>query len=77
MVSRLLPLSNMEIKQLAEIVEELIEAMHLQATELEKLLSHVQQVSPRMGYTSEIPAVAAEMTKLRLEMKKLREASEQ
>jgi len=77
MVSRLLPLSNMEIKKLAEVVEELIEAMHLQATELEKLLSHIQQVTPRMGYTSEIPAVAAEMTKLRLEMKKLRDASKQ
>jgi hypothetical protein len=61
----------MEINQLAHIVEELIEAMHLQASELEKLLSHIQQVTPRLGYTNEIPAVAAEMTKLRLEIKKL------
>ncbi len=61
----------MKINQLAKILEELIETMHLQATELEKLLIHVQQVTPRMGYKSEIPAIAAEMTKLRLEMKKL------
>ncbi len=61
----------MKINQLAKIVEELIETMHLQATELEKLLIHLQQVTPRLGYTSEIPAVAAEMTKLRLQIKKL------
>lgn len=61
----------MDLKQLAAIVDELIEAMHLQAMELEKLLTHLQQVTPRMAHTSEIPAVAATVKKLRLEMKQL------
>ncbi|NLT68704.1 MAG: hypothetical protein GXX84_19095 [Acidobacteria bacterium] len=63
----------MDLKKLAGIVDELIEIMELQAAELEKLLTHVQRVTPRMGYQSEIPAVAAGMKKLRIEMKKLLE----
>lgn len=61
----------MNLKQLAAVVDELIEALQLQAAELDKLLTHIQQVSPRMGYTNEMPAVVAALKKVRLEMDQL------
>lgn len=63
----------MNLKQLTAVVDELIEALQLQATEIDKLLTHIQQVSPRMGYTNEMPAVVAALKKVRLEMERLRE----
>jgi hypothetical protein len=59
----------MNTNEVAAILEELIEALQVQAKELDKLITHVQQVSPRLGYKSEISAVSATLSKLRLQMR--------
>jgi hypothetical protein len=59
----------MDTNELTAVLEELIEALQVQAKELDKLITHVQQVSPRLGYKSEISAVSATLSKLRMQMR--------
>jgi hypothetical protein len=39
-----------EHDQLRQILTDLIEILHLEARELEKLVAHVEQVAGRLGY---------------------------
>ena len=42
-----------KVEELASVVEDLIEVLHLQARELELLITHVQQVTARLpGFPS-------------------------
>jgi hypothetical protein len=58
-------------EQLRQIVEDLIEVMHLQAKELEKLVEHVEQVAGHLGYQHQLPVVASELSELHVRIKKL------
>ncbi len=60
-------------EQLGAVVEDLIEALHLQAKELEKLVTHVEQVAPRLGYTPQFSVVSAKFAELHRRVQKLRE----
>lgn len=60
--------------QVAGIVEELIDVLHLQARELEKLISHIEQVTAHLPEASEISVVRSELSALHIRLKKLRQA---
>jgi hypothetical protein len=58
--------------RLRQIVEDLIEVMHLHARETEKLVEHVQQVAGRLEYRHEFSAIASELSELRNRIQKLK-----
>jgi hypothetical protein len=60
--------SNEELRQ---VVEDLIDVLHLQAKELEKLVDHVEQVAGRLGYQHQFSVVASELSALHVRIKKL------
>ncbi len=49
---------------LRQIVEDLIEVLHLQAKELEKLIPHVEQAAGRLTYEPQFSVVASELSEL-------------
>jgi len=64
----------MNHEQLGEVLEELIDILHSQAKELEKLVVRVEQVTTRLPETNRIALAASELSALHLRIKKLREA---
>jgi hypothetical protein len=62
----------MDNEELAAILEELIDVLRLQAKDLENLVGHLEQVTPRLGYTPQLSAVAAELNALHRRIQKLR-----
>jgi hypothetical protein len=66
-----------DCEELRAIVEDLIQAAHLQAKELERLVDHVQQVAGRLGYSHQFSVVASELSELLVRIKKAGLASEQ
>lgn len=61
----------MNIEQLAAVVDELIEVLRLQATELEKLIAHVEQVTAHLPEESEISVIRSSLSGLHLRIRKL------
>jgi hypothetical protein len=64
----------MNVEQLAAVVDELVEVLHLQATELEKLIAHVQQVTVHLPEESEMSVIRSSLSGLHQRLKKLRGA---
>lgn len=62
----------MKTEQLAVVVDELIEILYLQARELEKLITHVEQVTAHVPEESEISVIRSSLTGLHLRLRKLR-----
>ncbi len=62
----------MSVELLAAVVDELIEVLHLQAIELEKLIAHVQQVTVHLPEESEMSVIRSSLNGLHLRIKKLR-----
>jgi hypothetical protein len=62
----------MNIEELAAVVDELIEVMHLQARELEKLIAHIEQVTVHLPEKSETAVILSSLTGLHQRIKKLR-----
>ena len=62
----------MKVEELAAVVDELIEVLHLQARELEKLTAHVGQVTGRLPEESELSVVRSTLSGLHLRVQKLR-----
>jgi hypothetical protein len=60
------------VDQLAGVVEDLIQVMHLQTKELEQLVARVGQVT-HLGYDNQMPLIASELSALRQWIVKLRE----
>jgi hypothetical protein len=58
--------------ELAAVVDELIEILQLQARELEKLITHVGQVTVRLPEESEVSVVRSGLSGLHHRIKKLR-----
>jgi len=62
----------MSIDELAAVVDDLIEVLHLQAVEMEKLIAHVGQVTGRLPEESEMSVIRSSLSGLRVRLKKLR-----
>jgi hypothetical protein len=62
----------MNVDELATVVDELIEVMHLQARELEKLIAHVEQVTVHLPEENEMSVIRSSLTGLHQRMKRLR-----
>ena len=56
---------------LRKIVESLIEAVHLQSKELEKLVEHLEQVARPLGYRPQFSVIASELSELHIRVKHL------
>jgi len=61
-----------DVEQLAAVVEELVGVLQLQARELERLITHVEQVTSRLPEANELSVVRSELTALLVRVKKLR-----
>jgi hypothetical protein len=61
-----------EHDQLRQIVTGLIETLHLEARELEKLVAHVEQVAGRLGYEHQFSVVSSELAELHRRIKHIR-----
>jgi hypothetical protein len=59
-------------EELAAIVDEFIEIMHLQARELEKLIIHVEQVTRHLPEESEMSVIRSGLSGMHFRIKKLR-----
>jgi hypothetical protein len=62
----------MEVEELAAVVDELIEVLHLQARELEKLIAHVEQVTVHLPEESEMSVIRSSLSGLHLRTPRLR-----
>jgi hypothetical protein len=60
------------VEELAAVVDELVEVLHLQANELEKLITHVQQVTVHLPEESEMSVIRSALSGLHLRIQKLR-----
>jgi hypothetical protein len=63
----------MQVEELAAVVDELVEVMHLQARQLEKLIAHVEQVTVHLPEGSEMSVICSSLSALHLRLKKLRD----
>ncbi|HYT93272.1 MAG TPA: hypothetical protein VEL76_31425 [Gemmataceae bacterium] len=59
--------------QLGTILGDLIEVLHRQAKELEKLVAHVEQVTTRLPEANRLALIASELSELHLRIQKLRD----
>lgn len=57
--------------QLHDIVKDLIEVLHLQAKELERLVTHVEQVTSHLPQPPEFSVVASGLSALHRRIEKL------
>jgi hypothetical protein len=63
--------STVNAEGLRDIVDDLINVVHLQAKELEKLVAHVEQVTTHLPYQHQFALVASELSELHQRIKKL------
>jgi hypothetical protein len=61
--------------KLAEIVEDLIQVVQTQTTQLEKLVAHIEQSTGHLREAAELGVVRSELSALHLRTKALREAA--
>ena len=61
-----------DVEQLAAVVEELVRVLQLQARDLERLITHVEQVTTRLPAANELSVVRSELAALHVRIKKLR-----
>jgi hypothetical protein len=57
-------------EQLRKIVEDLIDVMHLQAKEMEKLVDHIEQATGHLGYQTQFSVIASELSELHIRIRK-------
>jgi hypothetical protein len=62
----------MKVEELATVVDELIQVLHLQAKELERLIAHVEQVTVSLPEESEMSVIRSSLSGLHLRIKQLR-----
>lgn len=60
-----------DTEPLHQILEDLIEVLHLEAKELEKLVTHVEQQTTHLAESSQLPLVASELSELHHRVKQL------
>jgi hypothetical protein len=62
-----------QFEPLRKALEDLIDVLHLQAKDLEKLVTAVEQATGRLGYESQLSVVASELSELHHRVKHLTE----
>ena len=62
----------MKVDELAAVVDDLIEVLHLQARELEKLIGHAEQVTAHLPEGSEMSVIRSSLSGLHLRIRNLR-----
>ncbi|MCI0465341.1 MAG: hypothetical protein L0Z62_51120 [Gemmataceae bacterium] len=65
-----------DVEKLAAVVEELVEVLQLQARDLERLITHVEQVTTRLPEANELSVVRSELAALHVRLKQLRSRQE-
>ncbi len=60
-----------EAYQTTEMLDELIGLVHTQAREIERLIAHIEQMTGRMEYDTQMPRVVSELGDLRERVQKL------
>jgi hypothetical protein len=63
---------NQHQQELRAIVADMIDILHVQSKELEKLIAHIEQVTTHLPEGSQIALVASELSALHHRIKKLR-----
>jgi hypothetical protein len=63
---------HMNAEELAAVMDELLEILHLQARQLENLTGHIEQVTTRLPEESEMSVVRSTLAGLHQRVKKLR-----
>lgn len=63
----------MKVEELAEIVDELIDVLRMQAAELEKLIVHLEQVTVPVPEEREQSLIRSALNGLHLRIRKLRQ----
>jgi hypothetical protein len=61
-----------DMNELTAVVQDLIDILQFQAKELEKLITHVAQVTTRLPEANEIAVVRSELSALQVRVRKLR-----
>jgi hypothetical protein len=59
-------------EQLRAIVEELIDVVHDQTRELEKLIGYVERLTGHLGYENQFSVISSRLSDLHLRAKKLK-----
>jgi len=62
----------LSVEKLAGVVDELIEVLHLQARQLEKLIGHVEQVTAHLAEESEMCVIRSSLSGIHMRSQKLR-----
>ena len=65
-----------DYEPLRRVVEDLIEVMHVQTKDLEKLVQRVEQLAGRLDYENQLSVVASELSELHVRIKNLGGAAE-
>ncbi len=60
-----------DVQQLRTAVEDLIGVVHLLTEETQRLITHVEQQTIRVGYTNQISMVQSELSELHRRVKKM------
>lgn len=50
--------------ELRNVIDDLIDVLHLQAEELQRLLTHVEQETVRIPYPNQVPLVLSQLSEL-------------
>ncbi len=66
----------MHVEQIAELLEELIEAVRVQNKELERQIYQLNQVTPQRDVSPEFSVVSSELVSLKKRLQKLRSQQE-
>ena len=62
-----------DYEQLRKVVEDLVEAMHLQTKQLEILVERVEQVAGHLGFENRLSVIASELSEIHRRVQGLRE----
>jgi hypothetical protein len=63
-----------EYEQLRQVVEDLVEVMHLQTKQLEQLVERVEQVAGHLGFENRLSVIASELSEIHRRVQRLRAA---
>lgn len=60
-----------DVEELRAVVEELVGVAQLQAQEMQKLITHVEQRTTHLPHASQLPLVLSELSELHIRVKEL------
>jgi hypothetical protein len=62
-----------ELQELCRITAELIEVLQVEAAELERIVTHLEQQTVRLDHPCQLPVVVSDLSALHVRIKKLGE----